>query len=116
MEDCVKILLSCSRNLESELKDIRKLGLSKYNNQIKGKKELVDLSESIKFMSDKLDEFQKERKEQKNVIEELRGELCSLNKKRNCITEQVDRQEQYSKQNLLLIHRITVEKGQTQML
>ena len=49
-EDCVKILLSCLRNLEKEVKDIHKLALSNNDNQIKGKKQLTDLSESIKFV------------------------------------------------------------------
>ena len=80
-EDCVKILLSCLRNLEKEVKDNHKLALSNNNNQIKGKKHLADLSESIKFMSNKFDEFEKERQEQKKVIEELRGEVSSLNEK-----------------------------------
>ena len=106
-EDCVKILLSCLRNLEKEVKDIHKLALSNNNNQIKGEKQLADLSESIKFMSDKFDEFEKERQEQKKVIEELRGEASSLNEKSNGITEQVYQQEQYSRRNCLLIHGIT---------
>ena len=58
-------------------------------------------------MSDKFDEFEKERQEQKKVIEELRGEVSSLNEKLNGFTEQVDRQEQYSRRNCLLIHGIT---------
>ena len=62
------------------MKDIHKLALSNNNNQIKGEKQLADLSESIKFMSDKFDEFEKERQEQKKVIEELRGEVSSLMK------------------------------------
>ena len=74
-EDCVKILLSCLRNLEKEVKDMQKLALSNNNNQIKGEKQLGDLSESIKFMSGKFDEFEKERQEQKKVIQELRGEV-----------------------------------------
>ena len=73
-EDCVKMLLSCLRNLEKELKDIHKSALSNNNNnQIKGEKQLADLNESINFMSDKFDEFEKQRQEQKKVIEELRG-------------------------------------------
>ena len=58
-------------------------------------------------MSDKLDGFEKERQEQKKVIEELRGERFSLNEKLNGITEQVEWQEQYSRWNCLLIHGIT---------
>ena len=93
-EDCVKVLLSCLRNLKKEVKDIHKLTLSNNSNQIKGEKQLADLSQSIKFISDKFNEFEKERQEQKKVIEELRGEVSSLNEKLNGITEQVDRQEQ----------------------
>ena len=78
------------RNLEKEDKDIHKLALSNNNNQIKGEKQLADLSESIKFISDKFDEFEKEWEEQKKLIEELRGEVSSLNEKLNGITEQVD--------------------------
>ena len=96
-EDCVKILLSCLQNLEKEVKDIYKLALSNdSNNQIKGEKQLADLSESIKFMSDKFDEFEKERQEQKKEMklktrrdEELPDELPSLNENLNGITEKV---------------------------
>ena len=48
-------------------------------------------------MSDKLEGFEKERQEQKKVIEELRSERFSLNEKLNGITEQVEWQEQYSR-------------------
>ena len=106
-EDYVKTLLSCLQNLENEVKDIHKLSLSNNNNQIKGEKQLADLSESVKFMSDKFDQFEKRRQEQKKVIEELRGEVSPLNEKLNAIAEQVNRQEQYSRQNCLLIHGIT---------
>ena len=67
------------QNLEKEVKDIHKLALFSNDNQIKGEKQLADLTESIKFMSDKFDQFEKERKEQKKVIEDLRGEVSSLN-------------------------------------
>ena len=49
------------------------------------------------------------RQEQKKVIKELRGEVSSLNEKLNCISKQVDRQEQYSRRNCFLIHGITEE-------
>ena len=58
-------------------------------------------------MSDKLHEFDKEREEQKKVIEELRGGVSSLNKKVYCITEQRDQQEHYSRRNCFLINVIT---------
>ena len=97
------------RNLEKEVKDIHKSAPSNSDNQIKGEKQLADLSESVKFISDKFDDFEKERQEQKKVIEKLRGEVSSLNEKLNGITEQVDRREQYSRRNCLLIHGTTEE-------
>ena len=57
-------------------------------------------------MSDKFEELENERQEQKTVIEELRDEVSSLNEKLNGFTEQVDRQQQYSRRNCLLIHGI----------
>ena len=89
------------------MQDIHQLALSNTNNQIKDEKLLGDLSESIKFKSDEFDEFEKERQKQKKASEELRDEVSSLNEKLNGITEQVDRQEQYSRRNCLLIHGIT---------
>ena len=89
------------QNLEREVKDIHKLALSNNNNQIKCGRQLVELSQLVKFMSDNFDEFKKETEDKKNVIEELRSDVSSLNKKLNCITEQVDQQEQYSRQNCL---------------
>ena len=70
LEDCLKPLLSCLRNLEKDVKYAHKLALSNNNNQIKGEKELADFSQSVKFMSDNFDEFEKERQKQKKVIEE----------------------------------------------
>ena len=102
-------MLNCLRNLEKEVKDIHKLALSNNNNQNKGEKQLVHLNESIRFMSDKSEEFEKERREQKKPIEELRGEISFLNQKPNCITEQVYWQEQYSSRSCLLIYGITEE-------
>ena len=62
-EDCVKILLNCLRNLE-EVKDIHKLALSNNKNQIKDERQLANLSESIKFISNKFGEIENEKQEQ----------------------------------------------------
>ena len=102
-EGCVKILLSYLRNLEEEVQNIHKLALSNNNNQIKYEKQLVYLSDLIEFISDKFENFEKEIQKQEKVNEELQGEVSSLNEKLNCITEQVDQQQQYSRQNCLLI-------------
>ena len=88
------------------------MALSKNNNRIKGKKQLVGLCELIKYMSNKFDEFEKERQEQEKEIKELRSEICFFNEKCNCIMEQEDQQEQYSRQNWFLIHSMELQESQ----
>ena len=63
-------------------------------------------------MSNKFDEFEKERQEQEKEIKELRSEICFFNEKCNCIMEQEDQQEQYSRQNWFLIHSMELQKSQ----
>ena len=86
------------------------------SNQIKGKKRLADFTVLIKLSSNKFGEFEKERQKQKKLIEEIRDKRFILNEKLDCITEQVDGQEQYSTQNWLLIHGITKRVRKTSML
>ena len=48
-------------------------------------------------MSNKFDEFEKERQEQEKEIKELRSEICFFNEKCNCIMEN----RRISKSNIL---------------
>ena len=75
------------------------LGNFNDSNQIKGKKRLANFTVLIKLGSDKFGEFEKERQKQKKLIEEIRDERFILNEKLDYVTEQVDQQEQYSRQN-----------------
>ena len=63
-------------------------------------------------MSNKFDEFEKERQEQEKEIKELRSEICFFNEKCNCIMELEDQQEQYSRQNWFLIHSMELQESQ----
>ena len=40
---------------------------------IKGEKQLVDLAEFVKFMASKFDDLEKDRKEKKKIINNLKG-------------------------------------------
>ena len=116
-KDCVEILLNYLGNLEKKVKDIHKLVFFNNRNQIKREKQLADLNKLMKLLSNKFYEFEKERQEQKKVIEEVYGAVSFSNEKRNCITEQVDRQEQYSRRNyhgaeisvILLVERSAIK-------
>ena len=104
-------------NLEKKVKDIHKLVFFNNRNQIKREKQLADLNKLMKFLSNKFSEFEKERQEKKKVIEEVYGAVSFSNEKRNCITEQVDRQEQYSRRKyhgaeisvILLVERSAIK-------
>ena len=52
--DCMKILLNCFKDLDKQVKELFILAQSNYKKHIKGKKQLLDLAESINFMSKKL--------------------------------------------------------------
>ena len=62
-EDCRGVLLNCLKNLEKEVKYIRSLVDQNRKTQITGEKSLADLSKSVKFMTDKFDEYEKEHEE-----------------------------------------------------
>ena len=64
-EDCRGILLNCLKSLEKEVKYIRSLVDQNRQTQIKGKQSLIDLSKSVKLITEKLDEYEKEREEKK---------------------------------------------------
>ena len=50
------------------MKTIRSLVDQKKLTQIKGEQSLADLSKSVKFITDKFDEYEKEREEKNEII------------------------------------------------
>ena len=59
---CREILFNCLKNLEAKVMEIYEQGNENRNMHIKDKKQLVDLAESVKFMTSKFDELEKDRK------------------------------------------------------
>ena len=55
-------------NLEAEVMEIYEQGNENKKMHIKDEKQLVDLVESVKFMSSKFDELEKDRKEKEKII------------------------------------------------
>ena len=73
------------------------------NMHIKGEKQLVDLAESVKFMTSKFDELENDRKEKEKMIDNLKGEVSYLSEKVGKLEESIDAQQQYSRRNCLLL-------------
>ena len=57
----IEILFNCLRNVEKQTKDTYILAHSTQDYQIKGEKQLNDLTESINFLSDKFKEYKEDR-------------------------------------------------------
>ena len=52
--DCMKTLLNCFQNLDNQIKELYILAQSNNEKHIKGEKQLLDLTESINFMTKKI--------------------------------------------------------------
>ena len=91
--DCVAILFNFLKNLESKMKEIQVSSKETTASQIKGEKELSDLTDSVQLISDKFDEYENDRKAKYELIMELRTQVTELTDKVSHLSVQVDEQE-----------------------
>ena len=103
---CAGILYSCLQNLEKKVNKIFELSSSTKEAQIKGAKHMEEVNESIKFINEKFEEMEADRKEKERQISELKNEVKSLNEKVETMDRSLDRHEQYSRINCLLFHDV----------
>ena len=104
--DCVAILFKCLKNLESKMREISVSSKKTTANQIKGKKQLSDLTDSVQLISNKFDEYERYRKAKDELIAKLQTQVTELAGKVSNLPVKVDEQEQYSRRNFLLIHGV----------
>ena len=67
--------------------------------KIKGDKQLSDLTSCVQLISDKFDEYEKDRKVKEELIIQLQTQVKELTDKVSNLSVKVDEQEQYSKRN-----------------
>ena len=67
---------------------------------------LADLSKSVKFITDKFDEYEKEHVEKNKIIKELNEKVSALTERSKVLEESIDQQGQYSCRNCLRIHGV----------
>ena len=103
---CASILYDCLNNLELKVNEIYELSSSTKDAQIKGAKQLEDVSESIKFINEKFEEYEADLKQKEKEIAELKEDLTSLKEKFFQVERTLDHQEQYSRRNCLLVHGV----------
>ena len=94
----------CLRNLETQVNCIFKESAESKESRIKGDKQLQDLNASITLLSEKFDDYEKKRKIKDQIIENLQNSKISMEKWIEELEQKVDRHEQYSRRNCILIH------------
>ena len=91
------------------MKSIKEISLAAKDWQIKGTEQLNDMNKAINFINEKFEEFEKKLKKKEDEIKLLKKENSYLNKRLDEMDAVVDRQEQYSQRNCLLVHGIVEE-------
>ena len=64
------------------------------------------VDESIKFINEKFEEMEADRKEKERQISDLKNEVKYLNEKVETMDRSLDRHEQYSRRNYLIVHSV----------
>ena len=105
----MKILFNCLQNLETKMKSIKEIYLPAKDWQIKGTEQLNDMNKAINLINEKFEDFEKALKEKDEEIKLLEKENNYLNKGLDKMDGVVDREEQYSRINCLLVHGIVDE-------
>ena len=72
-------------------------------NQIKGTAQLTGRPESVNFINKKFQEYKQHKREKECEIRKLKENINTLSKRLNDPDSVIDRQEQYSCQNCLLL-------------
>ena len=88
------------------MREISVSSKEKTASQIKGEKQLSHLTDSVQLISEIPDEHERDRKAKDELIVQLQTQVTELTDKVSNLSVQVDKQEQYSRQNCLLIHGI----------
>ena len=109
--DTNPVIVTENQSVEDTLKDLQakmvkifKLAQKTSESQIKGEQQLIDLTKSVKYISEQFDEYEKDRKEKEEIIKNLEGKVNNLTETVAKLVKQADNQEQYSRRNCLLVH------------
>ena len=103
---CAGILYSCLKNLEKKVNEIFEFSSSTKEAQIKGARHMEEVYESIKFINEKFEEMEADRNKKERQILELKNKVKGLNEKVETMDRSLDRHEQYSRRNCLLIYGV----------
>ena len=101
--------MNCMQNLGKQVGQIFKLLEKTEDHQIKGECQLTDLAKGVKYITQKFDKYEKDGREKDAIIATLQNELKSATMKVQDLEKKMERQEQYSRRNCILIHGLKEE-------
>ena len=99
-------MIQYMKRFEAQLKDLHNTTEQTKNSQIKGEEHLRELTKFIEFANNRFDEYEKEKKEKDELIKNLRKDVNDMAGIVDNLSLGLDRQEQYSRRNCLLLHNI----------
>ena len=105
--------MNCMQNLEKQVGQIFKILEKTEDRQIKGECQLTDLAKGVEFVTQKFDEYEKDRRKKDAIIAALQSELKNSNIKVEDLKKKIERQEQYSRRNCIIIHGLKEEKSES---
>ena len=73
---------------------------------IKGAKHMAEVNGSMKFINEKFEEMEADRKEKERQTLEIKNKVKKLNEKVETMDRSLHLHEQYSRRNCLLIHGV----------
>ena len=106
------ILENCLRSLEQQVKETFDLAKKSGESQIKGDLALKEVSKAISFIGEKSDAYEQEKRENEKILEELNGTVSKMKERIEEVEIEIDREEQYSRRNCILIHGIAENKDE----
>ena len=74
----LQILFNCLQNVEKSVKKIHEMQEKTQSSQNKDELQLKDLSEAVKFVTKKFDQYETERKEKEKIINDLQGKVSEM--------------------------------------
>ena len=80
--------------------------------QIKCEQHFMNLNETVDFVCEKFDEFERGRAEKEKSINDLQKNVNDISATIESLKGSLDRQEQYSRRNCLLIHGLPESKNE----
>ena len=73
--------MNCTQNLEKQVGQIFKMLEKTEDRQIKGECQLTDLAKGVELITQKCDDYEKDRREKDEIIANLQNELKSVTMK-----------------------------------